>query len=144
MLQRSLQAVIEGRFSNPVASFIGKGWKISEDRESLPENRDPSKVSLESALRSGEKYVTGEETLGRFAEKPLLGVLAYQFYCNNRHLIPNEWMGKYVFFDATVLLNPLGSRCSLYLCWSGGAWVWDCYGLGYGRRAHYVSAVLAS
>jgi len=126
------------------ATFIGKGWTIAEDRESLPENWDPSKTVLESALKSGENYVTGEEWVKRLADKPLLGASAFWFYWNNKNKIPKEWKGMYVFFDASVLQGPGGHRASLYLCWYGRAWDWSYRWLDDGRGSHYVSASLAS
>lgn len=126
------------------AAFIGKGWEIIENRESLPENWDPSKTTLESSLKPGEQYVTGEEAIKRLANKPLLGAQAFHFYWNNKHLIPSEWKGKYVFFDATVLQGPHGHRYSLCLCWDDGDWYWRYHWLGDDRRADDVSASLAS
>lgn len=124
---------------NPV-TFIGKGWKIIEDQELLPENWDPSKTVIESALKSGENYVTGEETRRRFAKKPLLGAKAFWHFWNNQVDIPGEWKGKYVFFDAAVLQSPHGDRASLYLCWDGSQWDWGYDWRGSGRLADDVSA----
>lgn len=67
-------------------------------------------------------------------------------FWKNQELIPESWKEKtnggttYIFFDGTVLRRPSGSRCSLYLVWSGGLWFWSFNWLCRGRCASYPSA----
>lgn len=125
------------------ALFIGEGWRIAEDCEQLPEHWDPSKTVLVSALKQNESRITGDETRKRLADKPLLGAKAFWHYWNNQEHIPVDWKGKYVFFDATVLQRPDGDWCSLYLCWDGDRWYWDCRWLDNDRYSGDHSAAHA-
>jgi hypothetical protein len=123
---------------DPVA-FIAPYWKIESDCERL-EHWDPAKTCVTSALRPGEKTVTGKETKERLVGKPLLGARAFLYSWNNKEKIPEEWKGKIVFFDAAVLQSPCGDRYSLCLYWNVSEWCWDCYRLDYERYADCVSA----
>lgn len=146
-LKNALQDAIEGRFGgstrfpffNP-ATFIGKSWVIAEDNEALPETWDSASTRLVSALRKGEATVSGEKTIERLRGDKPLGARAFLYFWNNREKIPEEWKGKLVFFDATVLRNPGGDRFSLYLSWFGDRWYWYYNWLVNDRNACCVSA----
>jgi len=141
-----MQAILEHR--NPFgplapfnpAKFIGKDWAVAENREVIPENWGPKCTRLVSNLKSGETSVIGEEVLKRFATQPLLGARAFQYYWNNQQDIPEDWKGKLVFFDATILRDPDGSLYSLYLRWHGGRWDWNARWLGRAWDAPCFSA----
>ena len=68
----------------------------------------------------------------------------------NLHLIPEQWKEKvngntrFIFFDGTVLRDPNGIRCVLYLYWVDGKWRWDYGWLDAVWGASALSAVLAS
>lgn len=128
-------------FFNPV-TFIGKGWSVGEDREAIFESWNPTETVLVKSLRANETSLTGEKTIERLndsGDKPL-GARALLYFWTNQDKIPEEWKGKLVYFDATILRNPHGSRYSLCLLWYGGSWRWLCDWLDADRGANCVSA----
>ena len=146
-----LQAFIEHR--NPFepkfvsvfypATLIAKGWTIESDRENLPADWNPKSVKIISPLKKGGSVITGEESIKRLSKEPLLGARGFWHYWNNQADIPEEWKGKYVFFDALVLRNPSGNRYSLSLYWDYGRWHWRDYWLDSVRGSCDVSALSA-
>jgi hypothetical protein len=128
--------------------FIGKGWTIDEqDKRSLDLNEiDLNKVSLETILKEGESIVNGEEKLKRLKEsgKIRLDAFVFKTLWDNKELIPEEWEGKYVSFDGTILRYSSGIRCVLYLYWSDGEWDWSYGWLDDDWSVRYPSAVFAS
>lgn len=138
---------------NP-AEFIGKDWKIAEEDErslALAEvNLDD--VQFEDMLESGETSIKGEAKLERLksAGHIRLDAKIFQTLWENQQLIPESWKEKingntrYIFFDGTILLSPVGRRRVLFLYWNDGGWRWNCRWLVYGWGAGYPSAVLAS
>lgn len=144
LLQRALQEMIEGKFANefnPV-DFIGRGWKLAQDGEVLPENWDPTQVVLKSALLPEEDFINGEQTLQRFSNQPLLGVRAFMYYWRNKDKIPRSWGSARVLFDATIVLNPGNFRASLSLYKHEARWTWSPYWLINERNRAYASAVI--
>lgn len=134
--------------------FIGKGWSIAEQDErslSLAE-LDLAKAQFETCLKQGENSIKGEEKLKRLKQdgRIRLDVKVFQILWENQHLIPESWKEKidgntrYIFFDGTILRDPLGDRFALYLCWLDGEWRWGYSWLGYAWNAINPSAVLAS
>lgn len=142
--------------------FIGKGWSIwkgladgdgllgltDEDEHSLALTEvDLRKVFLESFLKRGENVISGEENLVRAkaAGHIRLDAKVFQTIWESKHLIPKSWRKKgYVFFDGTVLRNPVGHRYVLYLDLSGGQWHWTSVWQGYSREIDRPSAALVS
>lgn len=140
---------------NPT-EFIGEGWSIITDetdtRSTALTELDLSKVKFDTMLKDGETRVGGEEMLKRLKESGNIRLDADVFHTlwENQHLIPESWKEKvngntrYIFFDGTVLQDPFGYRCVLYLYWNGGEWRWHVPWLLYVWLADYPSAVLAS
>lgn len=136
------------------SSFVGKDFSIDEqDERSLKLTEvDLSMVDFVTMLKSGEKYITGEERLKRLKEfgSTRLDAKIFQTLWENQHLIPESWKDKVngetrlIYFDGTVLRSPGGRRYTLYLCWIDSRWHWDYFWLGNFRFANDPSAVLAS
>ncbi len=134
--------------------FIGNGWSIEEqDEKSLALTEiDLTAIRFKSMLKDGEKSVKGEEELSRLkSEKYIcLDAKIFQTLWENQILIPEKWKEKtngnttYIFFDGTILRNPYGGRCVLYLFWDYGKWHWSSHWLGHHWRVGNPSAVLVS
>jgi hypothetical protein len=128
------------------ATFIGKGWRFAGvgTPAKIRSTADVQKVTLLSALRSGEKVITGEETLRRLISWITLGAEDFHFIWTHQEVIPEGWkrVGA-VFFDADLLLSPDGYRYTLFLYWDGEGWVWAVVWLDVGRGSGRPSAVLA-
>lgn len=122
------------------AAFIRKGWLIVDDNEKLPENWNPKTATTRSALKSGEPDITGVEAGKRLKDQKLLGAKAFLHFWNNQADIPEEWRGKLIFFDATVLQSPRAGRYTLCLFWGGRWWTGGSASLDDPRRAQYLSA----
>jgi hypothetical protein len=139
---------------NP-ADFIGAGWMIDEpqDEKSLALSElDQAKVRFETTFKADESSVGGEDKLKRLkkAGHVRLDAKIFQTLWENQSLIPESWKEKingntrYIFFDGTVLRDPSGNRCVLYLYWSEGQWDWSGNWLDDYFSADDPSAVLAS
>lgn len=107
--------------------FLGKDWSIEEQDEcSLALTQlNFAKVHLVNMLREGETGINGEEWLERLKEAGHIRLDAkiFQTFRENQVFIPEHWKGKPVYFFGTVLRDPGGYRCVLYLCRRGdGQW----------------------
>jgi hypothetical protein len=99
--------------------------------------------------RPGETVLNGEERLRRHREAGNLCLTADHFFrfWNMRDQLPEEWKQtdegetRFIYFDATVLRDPDGLRCTLCLFWRDGAWLWRCYWLGNDFSRQSQSAV---
>ena len=137
-----------------LAQFMVQGSSIEEqdERALVITEVDLSKIRLETTLKPGETPVIGKERLKRLkkAGHIRLDAKVFQTLWENQSLIPEKWKEKtngnttYIFFDGTVLRDPHGHRCALYLFWHGGMWRWYCNWLDRGFDAGRPSAVLAS
>lgn len=147
-MNRGITLTIDRSRKFDPAKFIGKGWAIEEeDERSLALTHvDIASVVLEVSVKCGESYVTGEENLKRLKKANCirLDAAVFRAFWKNKHLIPESWKGKCIFFDGTVLGDPSGDRCALCLGWCRGGWDWDYSWLGSGRYVSGPSAVLAS
>ena len=142
------------RVSFDPGTFVGAGWKISEqDERSLNiASIDPSVISLESAVRDGEERVGGFERIGRLkrAGWVLLDARAFISLWKNKRLIPRHWEEQidgrppYIYFDGTIVRSPCGHRNTLCLYHQGGEWRCDDVWLVLDLPANHVSAVLGS
>lgn len=133
------------------ATFIGNGWTIHpdepEDERSLALTEiDLSKIHLVTMLKPSETSIVGEEKLKRLkrAKHIRLDAKILQALWENQDRIPEEWKGKYTYFDGTVLRSPGGGRYVLYLCFREGGWRWSGRWLVLGWGSGDPSAVLAS
>lgn len=117
---------------DPVA-IIGDDWSImEEDERSLALTKvDLTEVSFETTLKD-ETLVYGKERLRRLVVSGdiRLDAKVFQTLYENQHLIPKAWKKPtngnttYIFFDGTILRDPSGCPCTLYLYWDA-AWRWD-------------------
>ncbi len=131
--------------------FVGKDWKVLTDTDNGI-GIDITKVRFETCLKEDEASTTGEERLIRLkaANHSSLGGKAFRTCWENRTSLPESWKKdengniRFIFFDGLVLLNPVGRRFTLYLCWRDGEWRWRYIWLGHDRDARSPSAVLAN
>lgn len=123
----------------PKAPYVPyKDWTVEYDAPMA--SFDPSKLSLHLEPEQEEGYMKGEILAERMKGKGLnSNVLKYLL--DNPKLIPDEWKGKYVHFFGTVLRDPDGRRCVLFLSWRDGAWDWFAHWLERGWDARNPSAV---
>ncbi len=137
-----------------LVKFLGKEWTIEEeDEHALALTQvDISRIQLKNMLKKGENRIKGEEKLKRLKEADYirLDTKVFQVLWEKQTLIPESWKKKtngnttFIFFDGTVLRNPLGNRYVLFLCWNGGEWYWSYYWLELDWPVFDPSAVLAS
>ena len=132
------QIIRINRASFKPAEFINNGWgfwrgpadgdglngMIEQDTRSLFMNRiDLSEVLLESRLKDGEMYISGEECIKRLivAGCIRLGLRVFKTLWDNKKLIPPKFAEKtndrdnYIFFDGQILRSPNGRRYTLCL-----------------------------
>ena len=133
--------------------FIPKNWELLPETEQLP-NRvrgqvkfDPTKVNLHLAdgQKSG-KWIEGNELRKELAKELVYTahVLDYLLKPENRHLIPEEWKGRAVYFWGTIFRadGRLYVRC---LYWGvGSRWSWNYCGLDISWHNDSPAAVSAS
>ncbi|HMP67385.1 MAG TPA: hypothetical protein PKA60_01375 [Candidatus Paceibacterota bacterium] len=133
---------------------LGNEWKIvEEDERSLAITElDLSKVQYVDMLEDGETSIRGEEKLKRLKMdgRIRLDAKMSQTFWEDQSLIPESWKEKIngntrcIFFDGTILRNPFGNSCVLYLYWGNGQWYWGYYLVGLrGFYDNHLSAVLA-
>ncbi len=124
----------------PIEPWCPKGFAI-ESNEPM-ESFDLNKLSVHLEPEQMDGYMKNETIIERMKGKGLnSNVLKYLL--DNPKLIPDNWKKYYgVYFDATVLLRPVGDRDSLCLYWDGGKWDWSYDWLDNGRGASRPSAVL--
>ncbi len=108
---------------------MGSGWFIEEqDKRSLAiTSVDLETVSLKTMINLGEKCVHGEEKLRRLTEAGYIRLDAriFQTLWEKQFYIPEMWKSaNAIFFDGTILSNPFGNRCVVYLYWNNGKWHW--------------------
>lgn len=152
---------------NP-AEFIGEGWSfwrgpmdgnglegdLEQDSRSLELTEvDFSKILLETCLKDGENYTSGDERIERLikAERILLDLGVFKTLWDNKASIPARFKEKtkgnttFIFFDGQTLRSPFGFRSSLCLyLLDGGVWRWLVFRLDGSRNTLSPSAVLAS
>ena len=115
------------------AIFTGTGYSIKEqDNKSVVLTEiDLSSVVLESALKKGEnKLIKHEDKLNRLKKKNciLLDAGIFKTLWENQHRIPENWKWEnkgqttYIFFDGTIIQDPIGTLYVLYLYWSYRKW----------------------
>ncbi len=139
-------------------AFIGKGWTFwrgpaegdglsgeQEKERSVGRRPNLTKLKLETCLRQGETYTTGEERRRRLSTVGGIrgGADQFRWFWEHQDRIPAEWEEFVVYFDDTVLRSPRGDRFSLYLYRDGGQWDWGADWLGYDRDAGDPSLLLA-
>jgi hypothetical protein len=125
---------------NP-ATFFGEGWSIwkgpadgdglqgeeQQDFRSLAlQEVDFSQVLLETYLKEGKEWITGEEKLRRMKESGVIRLDAHvaQAPWGEEGHKTLEWLRKekgviYIDFMGTELRSPNGVRCVLCLYWYG-------------------------
>ncbi|MDO8558194.1 MAG: hypothetical protein Q7S09_03325 [bacterium] len=148
------------------AALLGAGWTIwkgpadgdglsgandEDERSCALTEADLSKILFADALKGKEMFITGEERVKRLkkAGHVRLDAGIFQFLWENRNRIPKSWEEKingnirYIFFDGTILRDPLGNRYALHLYCGASQWgrVYDW--LGNNRGASSPSVVLA-
>ena len=155
---------------NP-AGFIGqRGWTIwrglatsdgltgdeQQDYRSLALTEiDWNRVLFPTCLKGDETSITGEEKLKRLqaSGEILLDAkvgeeLLLDYKTNGENSVLEKLRQQhnvtYLDFFGTILRNPRGNRCVLYLCFSGGQWRWFYGWLGDVWFVFLGSAALAS
>lgn len=137
-------------------TFIGAGWSIVEqDGRSLElAEIDLTKVQFVTILKKkkGDAPVSGEDKLKHLIASGVIRLDAkvFQTFWENQHRIPEHWkqptnnIPTFIFFEGTILRNPNGNRCVLYLFWFHYKWIWYEYHLDNPWCGDSPSAVLAS
>lgn len=110
---------------------FGDDWNIIEeqDKQSLTLTElDLNKVHFVDCLKDGEDNIKGEERLSRLKKMGAirLDVKILQTLLKNQKLIPENWKQLYICFDGTVIRDPNGGRCILYMYWEDDRWNWQC------------------
>ncbi len=102
---------------------------------------------IELFLAEGQEGgINGYSLRNTLAEKPTLNanILDYLLKPENRHLIPESWKGKYVFFWGDVYRGSSGRFCVRCLRWGGVWWDWDYGWLATIFNSNLPAAVSAS
>lgn len=135
-------------------AFIGDGWTIKEqdERALALDQIDLNEVLFETALEKKEAFIKIENKLKRLKTMDCIrldaGILKTLW--ENQYLIPSKWKDKtdgkdtYIFFDGTVLKDPKGEPCILYLEWENSRWAWSYHWFEFKLDVSDLSAVLAT
>ena len=105
-------------------------WRVVEHRKGGQFEWDASKIELyRSKKQQSGKIIEGTELHEELKRQGLKGrsVLnanALDYLLKNRHLIPEEWKGKNVFFWGTVYRRSDGKLYVRCLFWFGHRWDW--------------------
>ena len=133
-LKIGLQSLIEGRFLEPIDTFLRdmrkEGWTLLENSPRRPIS--VTDLDLVPFLRNGESNIEGEEMLRR-ARTDLnanYGQEDAEFLLEHQAEIPVEFRKFYLVFPATVWRGSGGGRDVSYLYWDGGRWFLDFGWLG--------------
>lgn len=131
---------------DPVALF-GTEWSI-ESNVKTPTHFNFSQIHAKSYLVGEECWLSGNQVLERqiaAGDTPLSADVA-QYFKDNPSEYPEEWKGKAVFFDGTILRGPDGHRCTVYAFWDVNSGTVKLYydWLDINRNAIHPSALLAS
>ena len=120
------------RLFDPVQFVHDQALEIEEqdERSVMLKEIDPYAIALESMLRD-ETVISGEEHLKRLNQTGYIRLDArvFQTLWENQRHIPEHWKGamgtpQYIFFDGTVLSNPLG-RYVMCMYWAEDQrWRW--------------------
>ncbi|MDO8471769.1 MAG: hypothetical protein Q7S64_01285 [bacterium] len=133
----------------PLFAASLEGWKVIEDGEAVDDDGSWvdgffAGMSLACLHQDSETYLTGEELVKRI--RPRMGgrrefdqhILDWLFRHWDDPRIPT-WFKEaveggdiYVVATGTVILDPDGRRCVLYLFWGDGRLYWRCRWLGFG------------
>ncbi len=129
--------------------FVSDGWSVAPDSEQLP-NRvrgqfkwDPSKINLYLSDKQKEgKWIEGNKLREELKKEKVLPaqILDYLLKPENKHLIPEEWKNKSVFFWGTIYRDSGGGFCVRCLWWDGVGWGWGCRWRGSVWRGRNSSA----
>jgi hypothetical protein len=107
------------------APFIPEGWTVDKHEKGGQFQWDASKVTL--WLVKGQQnggYVVGNDLLKQVAKKHPFNANVLDYLLANRHLIPEEWKGKYIPFWGTRYRGSDGGLCVRCLYWFGSRWDW--------------------
>ncbi|MFA6494888.1 MAG: hypothetical protein WC246_00785 [Candidatus Paceibacterota bacterium] len=140
------------RVSFDPGTFVGAGWKISEqDEQSLSvASVDLATISLGSVVDDGDTRVGGFERISRLkmAGWVLLDARAFLVLWENKRMIPRCWEERigggppHIYFDGTIVRSPCGHRNTFCLYRQGGEWMCDHIWLALDLPVNHVSAVI--
>ena len=152
LLRLALTALSE---CNPAPSDGLTGDEQQDYRSLALTEIDWNRVLFPTCLKGDETSITGEEKLkhlqasGEILLDAKVGeelLLDYKTNGENSVLekLRQQHNVTYLDFFGTILRNPRGNRCVLYLCFSGGQWRWFYGWLGDVWFVFLGSAALAS
>lgn len=113
-------------------AFVGgqEGWKFeqkeTDTRAASMRELDLSRVRFRSMRKSNELPTSGEDRLNRAREVGYIRLDAGMFAAvrANRHRLSQDWKSgdRYIHFDGSVILSPLGDRFVFCMYWHEGQW----------------------
>ena len=125
--------------------FVPEGLQVEEHTKGGQFKWNSTEVEpFLSELQRDGKISGGHDLRKELAGKSVLNANVLDYLLVHKHLIPEEWKDKAVFFWGTIYRYSDGNLYVRYLCWSGGRWHWSCRWLGRGWDADYPAALRAS
>lgn len=97
-------------------------WKLLEN-VAEPKEIKISDLQMVSFLKSGERYIKGEEMRRRAKEmKCNFGQTTAEYLLAHKEEIPAKFRKHYLVFPGTVWQDPDGGHAVPYLGWDGDRW----------------------
>lgn len=119
---------------DPTEFLEKEGWTVlaeaGDQRASLTEEINLSRIRFVTMLNCGEKVISGAERLRRIKDAGhiRLDVGVFLYFLKNQHLIPDHWKENpdgsecCIYFDGTILQSPHGEQCAFCLYWHDDRW----------------------
>lgn len=113
-------------------AFVGgqEGWRFADEetdtRAASMRELDLSRIRFRTMRKSGESPINGEERMSRAIEAGhiRLDVGMFGAIRANRHRLSKDWKDgdRYIHFDGSVVLSPVGDRFVFCMYWHEGQW----------------------
>ncbi len=110
--------------------LLPSGWKVEEHQKGGKCKHDSLKVGLYLSRKQKKGIIGGNVLRLELKNQPVYNVNLLDFYLKNKHLIPEDWKGKFVFFWGTIYRNADGNLYVRYLYWDFNQWYWHYRRLG--------------
>lgn len=109
--------LIENLIDCDEQSFSHKDWKVVEHINGGLLKFNPIKVTLYLSENQNNKSIVGYDLRKEFENKPILNADVLDYLLAHTELIPNEWVGKEIYFWGTVY-SLRGELCVRNLEWN--------------------------
>ena len=104
--------------------FCPEEWSVEEHTKGAQLEWDLAKIDLYLCKEQEKGWIEGNKLRKKLKNQPALNANVLDYLLANRHLIPEEWKNKYVFFWGTIYRDSYGNLYVRSLNWYGSEWLW--------------------